>query len=40
MLISDLSMPGSGLDALQQIKTTAPNLPVLILVYTPKNNMH
>jgi two-component system, NarL family, invasion response regulator UvrY len=32
VVISDLSMPGrSGLDALQQIKLSHPNLPVLIL---------
>lgn len=37
VVISDLSMPGrSGLDALQQIKLSYPNLPVLILSIHPE----
>lgn len=37
VVVSDLSMPGrSGLDALQQIKTIHPNLPVLILSIHPE----
>ena len=37
VVISDLSMPGrSGLDALQQIKSSHPNLPVLILSIHPE----
>lgn len=37
VVVSDLSMPGrSGLDALQQIKTSHPNLPVLILSIHPE----
>ena len=37
VVISDLSMPGrSGLDALQQIKSSYPNLPVLILSIHPE----
>ena len=37
IVISDLSMPGrSGLDALQQIKSSHPNLPVLILSIHPE----
>lgn len=37
VVVSDLSMPGrSGLDALQQIKLTHPNLPVLILSIHPE----
>ncbi len=37
VVISDLSMPGrSGLDALQQIKLSFPNLPVLILSFYPE----
>lgn len=37
LVISDLSMPGrSGLDALQQIKLSYPNLPVLILSFYPE----
>ena len=37
VVVSDLSMPGrSGLDALQQIKLSYPNLPVLILSIHPE----
>jgi two-component system invasion response regulator UvrY len=37
VVVSDLSMPGrSGLDALQQIKLTHPDLPVLILSIHPE----
>jgi len=37
VVVSDLSMPGrSGLDALQQIKLSHPNLPVLILSIHPE----
>ncbi|MEO6252329.1 MAG: response regulator transcription factor [Ferruginibacter sp.] len=37
VVVSDLSMPGrSGLDALQQIKLSFPNLPVLILSIHPE----
>ncbi|MBX2920520.1 MAG: response regulator transcription factor [Ferruginibacter sp.] len=37
VVVSDLSMPGrSGLDALQQIKASHPNLPVLILSIHPE----
>lgn len=37
VVVSDLSMPGrSGLDALQQIKISHPNLPVLILSIHPE----
>ncbi|MBX2935329.1 MAG: response regulator transcription factor [Ferruginibacter sp.] len=37
VVVSDLSMPGrSGLDALQQIKVSHPNLPVLILSIHPE----
>lgn len=37
VILSDLSMPGrSGLDALQQIKTSFPDLPVLILSIHPE----
>lgn len=37
VVISDLSMPGrSGLDALQQIKQTKPEIPVLILSIHPE----
>jgi two-component system invasion response regulator UvrY len=37
VVVSDLSMPGrSGLDALQQIKSGFPNLPVLILSIHPE----
>lgn len=37
VVLSDLSMPGrSGLDALQQIKTSFPDLPVLILSIHPE----
>ena len=37
LVVSDLSMPGrSGLDALQQIKLSYPNLPVLILSIHPE----
>lgn len=37
VVVSDLSMPGrSGLDALQQIKQSFPNLPVLILSIHPE----
>lgn len=37
VVVSDLSMPGrSGLDALQQIKLSNPNLPVLILSIHPE----
>ena len=37
VIVSDLSMPGrSGLDALQQIKISHPNLPVLILSIHPE----
>ncbi len=37
VVVSDLSMPGrSGLDALQQIKITHPQLPVLILSIHPE----
>ncbi len=39
VVISDLSMPGrSGLDALQQIKHSFPNLPVLILSIHPEEH--
>lgn len=38
VVVSDLSMPGrSGLDALQQIKQSFPNLPVLILSIHPED---
>lgn len=39
VVVSDLSMPGrSGLDALQQIKHSYPNLPVLILSIHPEEH--
>ena len=39
VVVSDLSMPGrSGLDALQQIKHSNPNLPVLILSIHPEEH--
>lgn len=39
VVVSDLSMPGrSGLDALQQIKNSQPNLPVLILSIHPEEH--
>jgi len=39
VVVSDLSMPGrSGLDALQQIKHSFPNLPVLILSIHPEEH--
>jgi DNA-binding NarL/FixJ family response regulator len=38
VVISDLNMPGrSGLDALKQIKQTAPKLPVLIMSMYPED---